>query len=253
MILTISLGSFKFEFGEAHDLLGMSEVIIMDVYKSNMVQPGDCVLDLGAGIGEYAVLSSKKVGDNGCVIALEPNPSDFSYLVENIQLNGCKNVIAINRFLSGSSEMRKFRFKENDFAASPISIGDIFQLLKSRYNYSHFNTLKIDIEGAETEVIDLLLPYLESIRSIPIELHGTKEICDHKLTRYGFTFHRLKRTDYALSTLSFLINHPFSFFRFFQLLRKTNKYPGLVKILGGLEITNGNQLMVGVYTRKKNS
>ena len=40
---------------------------------------------------------SKLVGDDGRVFAFEPDPDNFKLLKENIDLNGFKNVILVNK------------------------------------------------------------------------------------------------------------------------------------------------------------
>lgn len=45
-----------------------------------MPQPGDCVIDIGAGLGEETVLYALLVGKEGSVHSLEANPSTFAGL-----------------------------------------------------------------------------------------------------------------------------------------------------------------------------
>lgn len=49
-----------------------------------LIQPGMIVLDVGAHVGYYARLSSQLVGENGRVIAFEPHPRTFEYLMRNV-------------------------------------------------------------------------------------------------------------------------------------------------------------------------
>ncbi len=57
---------------------------------------GDTVVDVGAHAGHYTLISSKRVGANGKVIAIEADPSNFEILNRNIKLNGLTNIIPIN-------------------------------------------------------------------------------------------------------------------------------------------------------------
>lgn len=54
--------------------------------------PGDIVYDVGANFGLYSIASSKKVTEQGEIIAFEPLSRNFQRLQANIQLNGLKNV-----------------------------------------------------------------------------------------------------------------------------------------------------------------
>jgi hypothetical protein len=62
------------------------------------VQPfGDSrvFIDAGAYIGTFAVFAAKLSGKN-TIIALGPDPKNFSKLLRNIELNGVSNVVALN-------------------------------------------------------------------------------------------------------------------------------------------------------------
>lgn len=49
-----------------------------------LVKPGMTVLDIGAHVGYYARMSSQLVGQAGRVIAFEPHPRTFEYLMKNV-------------------------------------------------------------------------------------------------------------------------------------------------------------------------
>src|SRR5690242_1737917 len=44
-------------------------------------RPGMTFLDVGANVGYYTALAIARVGDRGKVIALEPDPENFQYLL----------------------------------------------------------------------------------------------------------------------------------------------------------------------------
>jgi FkbM family methyltransferase len=60
------------------------EDVIIEYFRP---KEGDMVVDIGAHIGRYTIIASKRVGANGKVIAIEANPSNFEMLKRNIQLN----------------------------------------------------------------------------------------------------------------------------------------------------------------------
>lgn len=64
---------------------------------------GDKVIDAGANIGIFTVMSSVLVGDSGLVLAIEPDPENLSGLKKNIELNNLRNVIVINIALHNES------------------------------------------------------------------------------------------------------------------------------------------------------
>ena len=60
-----------------------------------LVKPGDTVLDVGAHVGYYTLLSSVLVGASGRVFAFEPNPRNYHYLDQHVYLNRCRNVTTV--------------------------------------------------------------------------------------------------------------------------------------------------------------
>ena len=63
------------------DLVIFHEIFIEKIYdKVLYVKKGDVILDIGASIGWYACKISDLVGENGKIIAIEPDPKNFHYL-----------------------------------------------------------------------------------------------------------------------------------------------------------------------------
>jgi FkbM family methyltransferase len=61
--------------------------------------PGDSVYDVGVIFGLYSIAASKKVGEQGQIIAFEPLSRNFQRLQANIELNGLKNIRCFARAL----------------------------------------------------------------------------------------------------------------------------------------------------------
>lgn len=53
-------------------------------HLKRLVKPGMVVLDVGAHVGFYARMSAQLVGETGCVVAFEPHPRNYGYLIQNI-------------------------------------------------------------------------------------------------------------------------------------------------------------------------
>lgn len=62
--------------------------------------PGDCFYDIGAATGLYAVFLANVVGDEGCVLAFEPELDSYGRLRENLKLNNLGNVQTFRLALS---------------------------------------------------------------------------------------------------------------------------------------------------------
>lgn len=60
-------------------------------------------VDAGSNIGFYTVLASRLVGDDGVVIAVEMMPETVAILRHHLDLNGCQNVVVVDKALSDRS------------------------------------------------------------------------------------------------------------------------------------------------------
>jgi hypothetical protein len=152
------------------DLDMMKEVFLAKDYflvKNFIPKEGDVVLDLGAGIGDYALLSSLKVGKFGKVVSIEADRFTYKLLVKNIRLNNLSNVIPLNAFIG-----RK-------------KIDDITKKLK----LSKLSLIKIDIEGYEYKALRGATCCLRKFKpKIIIEIHSKelrKKIID-LLRKFGY-------------------------------------------------------------------
>src|ERR671919_2099235 len=67
-----------------------------DIIERFSPKQGDIVVDIGAAFGLYTIISSKRVGAQGKVVAIEAHPSNFEMLNRNIKLNQLTNVIPLN-------------------------------------------------------------------------------------------------------------------------------------------------------------
>ena len=60
---------------------------------SDLLGPGDTVIDVGANRGMFTLLASRLVGDAGQVIAFEPNPTCVHILEDELAANNIRNVV----------------------------------------------------------------------------------------------------------------------------------------------------------------
>jgi FkbM family methyltransferase len=160
----------------------------MEMYtRFHKPSAGEAVWDVGANAGATTYHFSKAVGSSGRVIAWEPDPFNFSYLLKNISLHSLSNVTAVNKALSGTtgtalfdmdgstgaglSEHLVYSQKANRSAVETLS----FQDACVQYGIPQF--VKLDIEGGEVEVIRGALPFLNTNRNIDlsIETHRMRD------------------------------------------------------------------------------
>jgi protein-L-isoaspartate(D-aspartate) O-methyltransferase (PCMT) len=81
---------------------GGGEKHLLELLISRL-HPADTVYDIGANIGLYTVLLAKAVGDQGLVIAFEPNSQIYTQLEENVDFNSLPNVRCFRQALGERS------------------------------------------------------------------------------------------------------------------------------------------------------
>jgi FkbM family methyltransferase len=166
---------------------------------------GDVVVDVGSHIGLYSMVSSKRVGPSGQVIAIEADFSNFKMLQENIRLNGLNNIVAVNCILYSKDmpfswsrydaiivagreggimeQEREQKIQEEKMGrslSSNSSENTILQamtldsvLQQTAGSTSRVNWIKIDVEGAELDVLKGATRTLATNQNIAIliEIH----------------------------------------------------------------------------------
>lgn len=79
----------------------------------NFLKPGMTVVDIGANVGYWALLSARLVGPTGRVLAIEPEPANYALLCANVWQAGARNVEPI----------RAAAHREN--GTTPFSLSDV--------------------------------------------------------------------------------------------------------------------------------
>ena len=163
------------------------------ILKRFSCKKGDIVVDVGAHIGHYTIISSKRVSPNGKVVAIEADPSNYDMLNNNIGLNQLTNVISLN-YAAYSIEKKVKLFlpsQESGFTKYNTIMTDRARIDKDKFIQIDANTLdnllkqngicheevnwiKIDVEGAEFEVTKRSTNILSKSKDIAllIEIHG---------------------------------------------------------------------------------
>ena len=240
-------GKYRLSFQEEAHFLGLIENYVLDIYRTSMLKLGDTVLDLGAGIGDFAILASNKVGSMGLVVAVEPSPTDYNLMTHNIWVNDCRNVLAINKGVGNSAGVRKAKFADHTFT---FAVDTLCDLLGDVEIAPRFDFVKIDIEGFERELFSAKsnTEVLCTANHISLELHGTKDVVDSILTARGYRFDRLTKRRLLSKALAAVLSHPAALYSAYK--RAVATRPHLIsKMIRGVEITGGGNLLVGTYVK----
>ena len=167
-----------------------SEAFVFGTYEpevigalQRVVQSNWVVFDVGAHIGDFALLLSKLVGPRGRVFAFEPVPENFKVLEENVRLNGCGNVFVENRAVAGVSGSVNLKSNDTDrltytsslvggrpnIEVEAVSLDDYTSSWRERVQF-----VMMDVEGAEADLLGGMRSILQrDFPTLLIELHGS--------------------------------------------------------------------------------
>ena len=141
-------------------------------FLRNFVRDGDTVLDVGANIGQSALVAACVAGPAGRVVSFEPNPAAFAGLAATIKASGFQNITSVPLAVSNRLGTVDFfidtREEYTSVASSFRELDDLVATGKSRkttvecialddYCCEHRifpNVIKIDVESAEPLVIE---------------------------------------------------------------------------------------------------
>jgi FkbM family methyltransferase len=216
LLLEISVPNHNYRI---HCPLNKEDFIVMTKHEEEIIElfhpkEGDIVVDVGAHMGRYTITSSKYVGPQGKVIAIEAHPYNFKILQRNIWLNGLSNVTAINCAVYSKKARLKLYLPDEDLGytmhhslMTNYLISKYSESIEQKYieveaytldnllltsGINQVNWIKIDVEGAEYEVLTGAKDILSANRHIAIlvEVHGKDT--------YGPTMELLKSNNFNI-------------------------------------------------------
>jgi len=162
-----------------------SSIDLLLIKKSNDFNSSNSspvILDCGANIG-ISVLNYKRRYPNSKIIAFEPDPNIIPTLKNNLKNNGAEDVKLVeaavwiskgksNFFCEGADGSKLIQEKNKDDSKIEVNTIDL-----DEYISGPIDLVKMDIEGAEFEVIPHIRSKLHFIKNILIECHiNTYEI-----------------------------------------------------------------------------
>jgi FkbM family methyltransferase len=192
-------------FFRPQDQCIVDEVYDQKVYSSAEIKPGEVVVDVGAHIGTFALMSARKVGPRGKVIAFEPSPKTEELLRRNLAANHLPWVSAHAVGLAEKEDTAQLFVADdlsNNPAADTLSDNSGRKSVSIRLRrlddvmaeekISSVDHMKIDVEGAELRVLDGAPVTLTHTRRILMEVHAprvTVEDVRRRLEPLGFSCH----------------------------------------------------------------
>ena len=161
--------------------------------------PEMTVIDVGAHQGRYAIQFSRRVGEKGLVLAVEPEDRNLVLLNRNLELNEIHNVLSIRGACWSRREPLQFSHGNtldlSRVTQSAAKNGDLVGLplddLVTEAALRRVDLVKIDVEGAELDVLEGAQRVLREFRPrLFVECHRILSDVVGWLDEHGYAVHR---------------------------------------------------------------
>lgn len=165
----------KVKLGNASLFLNPNDPVVSGAIFFNIYEKTECkflksisfkgmrVLDIGANIGYYTTLLSQEAGDNGLILALEPDLESYKYLSQTINSLENNNVLLfrlaasnlrqrlplyISKENRGDNRLYQNNQKRDSIMVDCLTIDE----LSRKTEIESFDIIKIDVQGYEPKV-----------------------------------------------------------------------------------------------------
>lgn len=159
------------------------------------VKEGDTAIDVGANIGYFSLLLGLRVGRQGRVHAIEPNPALQARLLSHAVRNNLQDVIILHPLaiadVSGSSDLYLYGgnhgassihvYPDRPHTSVKVKVETLDELLE-RGEVELPAFIKIDVEGAELLVLSGGEKLIEQARPVIVA-----EVSEHQRDVFGYS------------------------------------------------------------------
>jgi FkbM family methyltransferase len=179
-----------------------------------LLEPGMTFVDAGSNKGDFALIGAKVMNDEGRVLAFEPAPENARWIRASIELNGYECISVFELALSDTeghvplylgewSGWHSLVPKREAGESIEVETRTLDSVLAGTGD-PHVDVLKIDVEGAELQVLCGAAETLADrrLRAVLVEVHlghgiDPNEVWD-LLAGHGFSFHDPEDLDVEL-------------------------------------------------------
>lgn len=140
------------------------------------LRTGDAFVDVGANIGYFSLLCADAVGDEGAVLSIEASPSIHARLVDNLARNGVSDRVTTKHIAASDREGSLTVYLGPQFnegftttvatrglaAEVEVPCAPLSDIVPAEL-VGRVRLMKIDVEGAEPDVVKGLAPLLERL------------------------------------------------------------------------------------------
>jgi len=152
-------------------------------FLRDSISEGALVVDIGANVGFFTLIASRRVGESGRVIAVEPFPRNIMLLRWHLALNDCSNVEVAEVAMADEYGTERMKSEGSPCGVALSSAGDLEVRIETvdglldGLGLQQPTFLKIDVEGAEDRVIAGAMRALAGPRrpALLIATHGSEK------------------------------------------------------------------------------
>lgn len=174
---TIRLHGFKIKANDARALVGMyREIFLQKQYDFKADSKSPLIIDCGANIG-IATLFYKKNIPQAQIICIEADPAVADVLMENVKENNLQEITVIDK-AAWINENEKLLFSnQGSDSGSVFGTGSKIEVTTMRLkdlisSHKEIDMLKMDIEGAEIDVLEDCAEGLNHVKKAFVEFHS---------------------------------------------------------------------------------
>jgi len=168
---------WEIEYVDAASLVSSADVLVAkgwNNFRTGTSSPR--ILDCGANIG-ISVLNFKRQYPNASIVAFEPDPRIAAVLRRNLQRNAAADVDVVEAAVWRENSRARFSCDGAD-GGRLGSLPPTFEreIIIDTVDLSGFisgtvDLIKLDVEGAEFDVVDSIADSLDHVRNLVIECH----------------------------------------------------------------------------------
>ncbi len=166
-----------------------------------LLRPDMTIYDVGANVGFHALGAARRVGVRGSVICFEPLAENAKRIEYNAAANGLTNIKTVTIALGSSAGEAAFWTSEKPTWGKLASVGkkpdryagevtvkiERLDSIVDELRLAPPELIKIDVEGAELDVLEGARETLERYRpTMLIEAHGTNAAIANFLAAMGY-------------------------------------------------------------------
>lgn len=182
----LATAHFPYWSAQAYGVLtGQHELMVQEAMR-RALGPGGVFIDIGANIGAITLLGAQLVGPTGRVIAIDAQRECAEATTVNARLNGFGNITVMHAAAAAHSGNAELIVTADPLWTRLASVGEhplerrrdtvpavALDDLVARLDLAHVDLVKIDVEGAELDVIAGMRRLLTNMKPIVIcEMHG---------------------------------------------------------------------------------